>query len=87
MRASSNDDAFFRVRAYNAAGDTAYTNEAGAPRHSYATITPNTYNEPANVRLSSTASDPDGITRVEQGRQKPDEAFAQSVKDAARAAR
>lgn len=29
----------------------------------------------------------DGITRVEQGRQKPDEAFAQSVKDAARAAR
>ncbi|HEX6625240.1 MAG TPA: Ig-like domain-containing protein, partial [Pyrinomonadaceae bacterium] len=63
--AGSNDDAFFRVRAYNAAGDTAYTNEAGAPRHGYATITPNTYNEPANVRLSSTASDPDGITRVE----------------------
>jgi cellobiose transport system substrate-binding protein len=29
----------------------------------------------------------DGITRVEQGRQKPDESFAQSVKDAARAAR
>jgi cellobiose transport system substrate-binding protein len=29
----------------------------------------------------------DGITRVEQGRQKPDESFAQSLKDAARAAR
>jgi cellobiose transport system substrate-binding protein len=29
----------------------------------------------------------DGITRVEQGRQKPDEAFAQSIKDTARAAR
>jgi cellobiose transport system substrate-binding protein len=29
----------------------------------------------------------DGITRVEQGRQKPDAAFAQSLKDAARAAR
>lgn len=29
----------------------------------------------------------DGITRVEQGRQKPAEAFAQSLKDAARAAR
>jgi cellobiose transport system substrate-binding protein len=29
----------------------------------------------------------DGITRVEQGRQKPDEAFAQSIKDAARVAR
>lgn len=29
----------------------------------------------------------DGITRVEQGRQKPDESFAQAVKDAARAAR
>jgi len=29
----------------------------------------------------------DGITRVEQGRQKPDESFAQSIDDAARAAR
>ncbi|HEU4727409.1 MAG TPA: extracellular solute-binding protein [Kofleriaceae bacterium] len=29
----------------------------------------------------------DGITRVEQGRQKPDAAFAQAIKDAARAAR
>jgi cellobiose transport system substrate-binding protein len=29
----------------------------------------------------------DGITRVEQGRQKPDESFAQALKDAARAAR
>jgi cellobiose transport system substrate-binding protein len=29
----------------------------------------------------------DGITRIEQGRQKPDESFAQSLKDAARAAR
>jgi cellobiose transport system substrate-binding protein len=29
----------------------------------------------------------DGITRVEQGRQKPDESFAQAIKDTARAAR
>lgn len=29
----------------------------------------------------------DGITRVEQGRQKPDESFAQAIKDAGRAAR
>jgi cellobiose transport system substrate-binding protein len=29
----------------------------------------------------------DGITRVEQGRQKPDQSFAQSIKDAGRAAR
>jgi cellobiose transport system substrate-binding protein len=29
----------------------------------------------------------DGVTRVEQGRQKPDESFAQSIKDARRAAR
>ena len=60
-----NEPYVFRLRAYNAAGDSDYSNEAGAPAVVMTPFTQNTYNEPANVQLAATASDPDGISRVE----------------------
>ncbi|MDT7777884.1 MAG: hypothetical protein QOC99_396, partial [Acidobacteriota bacterium] len=57
---------YFRVRAYNAAGDSVYTNVASPPvaqvsAPQYGT----TYLDPANIAISANAIDPEGIAKVE----------------------
>ncbi len=57
---------FFRVRAYNAAGDSAYSNEVSPPRVKIVGSTGGTYTAPANVTINADAADADGqITSVE----------------------
>jgi hypothetical protein len=60
-----NESTAFRVRAYNTAGNSDYTNEASAPVAKLNYFNPPTYTEPANVNVSATASDPEGVARVE----------------------
>jgi hypothetical protein len=62
---SVNSATFFRVRAYNAGGDSTYSNEASPPVAALNPITPSSNVEPANVQLSANAADPEGIARVE----------------------
>jgi hypothetical protein len=70
---SSNTQYYYRVRATNASGDSAYTAEANATTFNVApsvslTAPANgsTYTAPASVSLTATASDTDGtITKVE----------------------
>ena len=65
LTVSATEPTSFRVRAYDAAGDSGYSNEASAPLVSLAQFTPNTYLEPATVQISGTASDPEGVAQVE----------------------
>ncbi|MCA1631566.1 MAG: carboxypeptidase regulatory-like domain-containing protein, partial [Acidobacteria bacterium] len=62
---STTSPTVFRLRAYNAAGDSDYSNEASAPAVVLTRFSPNTYNEPATVQIAATASDPEGVARVE----------------------
>ncbi|HYP54168.1 MAG TPA: Ig-like domain-containing protein, partial [Pyrinomonadaceae bacterium] len=55
----------FRVRAFNTGGNSAYSNEATTPSVALDSFPPETRIEPASVRMSASASDPDGVTRVE----------------------
>ncbi|HYG12500.1 MAG TPA: Ig-like domain-containing protein, partial [Pyrinomonadaceae bacterium] len=57
--------AIFRVRAYNAYGDSAYSNEATAPVVNLDTISDAAQDAPGNFHVAADASDPEGIARVE----------------------
>ncbi|HEV3469226.1 MAG TPA: Ig-like domain-containing protein [Pyrinomonadaceae bacterium] len=66
ITAGSQSQNYFRVRAYNAAGDSAYTNIASPPVATLVSPPSATvYNYPAVVPVAAAASDPDGIARVE----------------------
>ncbi|HYN86759.1 MAG TPA: Ig-like domain-containing protein [Pyrinomonadaceae bacterium] len=56
---------YFRVRAYNAGGDSPYSNEATAPVVTLSPFSPSVMGEPGSVTVNATASDPDGVARVE----------------------
>jgi hypothetical protein len=57
---------YFRVRAFNAGGDSAHSNVASPPRAAVVAPTTNTiHNHPASFPVIATASDPDGVARVE----------------------
>jgi hypothetical protein len=55
----------FRVRASNASGDSAFSNEASAPIVQMNSPTTSSNVEPSNAQVSATATDAEGIARVE----------------------
>ncbi|MBC7929534.1 MAG: hypothetical protein H7Z38_03105, partial [Rubrivivax sp.] len=68
VSAASKTQGYFRVRAFNAAGNSAYSNVGTAPVAFI--VAPNegsggTYNFPSNVPITVSATDPDGIALVE----------------------
>jgi Bacterial Ig domain/FG-GAP-like repeat len=66
LLASIVETSYFRVRAYNANGESAYSNEVSPPLAAITSPAYNTvYTEPASITVSATASDPEGITLVE----------------------
>jgi hypothetical protein len=63
--ASANTPTYFRVRAYNAAGDSAYSNVASPPVINITLTGSGIFIEPANVTIKADVSDTDPIVRVE----------------------